>query len=554
MLSDARWKIRGAAVLVALATLVLMLLTEPKMAIVWDEGFTLGRQHRIRQWFSALKDPAGFAAKWVPPAPMSELVQQDQPPPRADQIDTRAKLYSPAVIEWFWPFAREEPHGHPPFYALVGLIGDFVVPGWADLPRARFGPILIFSLTAGALFGFAAKKWGVWPAALASCAWIFQPQIFSHGHYAAYDALLTCLWVNAIIVFDLAIESPRKAGRIAWSILLGLIFGCAADTKLTGWFLPIPFLFWAVAYRSKAALQVALIAAPVALITLYVANPGWWAAPVTGIARFLKSNLSRGTSIPIKVMFLGRVYNTPLDSLPWYNTLAWTIFVVPAGFLCFGLAGAVRAVRRVKLEPFGVLVLGHWLFLLLLRSLPHTPGHDGVRLFLPAFGVLAILAGQGAAWLIEKSPRWGGILSGVAIAEGAISLALMMPVPMSYFSPLAGGLPGAAALGMEPTYYWDALGDDALDFLNKNTPPDRSVAFASFPHSFIYLRQTGKLTTRVPQFDRLPPKWYVIQNRPGSMSPHDRALIAGRTPAFVSKKWGVPLLWIFPIDPTPPTP
>ena len=62
---------------------------------------------------------------------------------RPDQIDTRGKLlFDPAVLAWFWPFAREEPHGHPPFYALVGLVGDFLVPTWAPLPRARFGPML----------------------------------------------------------------------------------------------------------------------------------------------------------------------------------------------------------------------------------------------------------------------------------------------------------------------------------------------------------------------------------------------------------------------------
>ena len=47
-------------------------------------------------------------------------------------------------------------------------------------------------------------------------------------------------------------------------------------------------------------------------------------------------------------------------------------------------------------EPIGLLIAGHWTFLMLLRALPHTPGHDGVRLFLPAFGVLALLGGLGA--------------------------------------------------------------------------------------------------------------------------------------------------------------
>ena len=49
--------------------------------------------------------------------------------------------------------------------------------------------------------------------------------------------------------------------------------------------------------------------------------PPWWTDPVNGVVRFLESNLSRGKTIPIKVQFLGTVYNTPKESLPWYNTL-----------------------------------------------------------------------------------------------------------------------------------------------------------------------------------------------------------------------------------------
>ena len=40
--------------------------------------------------------------------------------------------------------------------------------------------------------------------------------------------------------------------------------------------------------------------------------------------------------------------------------------------------------------------------------------------------------------------------------------------------------------------------------------------------------------------------WYVLQNRPGALRPIDRALIAEVEPAFVVRKWGVPLVWIFP--------
>lgn len=588
-----RWTLRAAGLGVALATLALMLATEPRLAIVWDEGYTLGRENRIRLWLRALRDPAAFARDWTPPDPREELVQQDRYfAPRPDRLNTRAKLFSRTVLAWFWPFAREEPHGHPPFYAIVGLVGDLAVPGWPELARARFGPILAFSLTAGALFGFVARRWGAWAGVASAGAWALQPQLFGHGHYAAYDGLLTCLWVGAILAFWLAIEpgpdgAPRRRPRWGWAIALGVILGWAADTKLTGWFLAMPFLVWASLYASggapartaappgpspqggkepdppptareegvggtsfRAAGRAALVAAPVALLTLYLFNPAWWVDPVGGVERFLRSNLTRGRTIPIQVQFLGHVYNTPIDSLPWYNSLAWTAMATPVGFLALAIAGGCRAVARRRTEPFGLLVLAHWAFLIFLRALPHTPGHDGVRLFLPAFGVLAILAGLGAASVVGRWRRWGRVVVVAALVEGAGSLAVMMPVPLSYFSPIVGGLPGAARLGMEPTYYWDALTGDALDFLNVQTPPGRAVRFATWPTSLFYLARTGRLTPRLSASGPAQPAWYVVQNRPGAMRPEERAMIEQRGSRFVLvSKLGVPLVWAFPLDP-----
>src|SRR4051794_5147627 len=101
-----------------------MLTTEPRMAIGWDEGYTLGREARLRDWFRGLADPVRFANEWRPLPLGRELLQEREGappprPPRPEQLDTRGKLLSDRqVLEWFWPFAREEPHGHPPFYAL----------------------------------------------------------------------------------------------------------------------------------------------------------------------------------------------------------------------------------------------------------------------------------------------------------------------------------------------------------------------------------------------------------------------------------------------------
>ena len=205
---------------VAAACLAFMIATEPYLAIAWDEGYTLGREVRVRDWFRALRDPVSFAARWQPPS--EDLVPPNRfPPPRPDQRATRAGLFSAEALDWFWPFAREEPDGHPPFYALVGLIGDFVAPNWETLPRARLGPMLVFSLTCGAIFSFFRKRYGSWPAGAAAGAWMLQPHLFALAHYATYDGMLTSLWAGCVLSFANAVEPNDKGSSITPRCALG---------------------------------------------------------------------------------------------------------------------------------------------------------------------------------------------------------------------------------------------------------------------------------------------------------------------------------------------
>ncbi len=462
--------------------------------------------------------------------------------PDPDSLRSTRDLFRPSVIAWYWPFSREEPHGHPPFYAVVGLVGDGFLPAWPTLTRARFGPILAFSLTAGAIFAFLAARWGSWAGLAGAGAWCLQPHLFALGHYAHYDGLLSCLWVGSVLAFAKAIESQRAV----WSIVFGILAGWAADTKITGWLLPLPLVLWVLLYRSRAGLRTLMIGGLISVITIYVFNPPFWSDPIGAPRRFFVSNLSRAHTINLPVLFLGRVFKTPAESLPWYNTLFWTAVATPVGFLVLALARLIP-LRGRKPEPFGVLVLLNWAFLLLLRALPHTPGHDGVRQFLPAFGMLALMAGLGARALIDRFGRWGKVVVMSAFGEGLISLAVMMPVPLAYFSPLVGGLPGAVAIGLEPTYYWDALDEEALNWLAHHTPEGQAVRFSTFPLSFRYAHSSGQLKPPPLRYES-PGRaaWYVVQNRPGMLRKVDRALIKCGRPAYVCSKFGVPLLWIFP--------
>ena len=83
----------AAGLAVAAVSLAVLVATEPRLAIVWDEGYTLGREARLRAWFVALRDPAAFAARWQPP--VEDLVPPNPiPAPGRDQLSTRAGLYA----------------------------------------------------------------------------------------------------------------------------------------------------------------------------------------------------------------------------------------------------------------------------------------------------------------------------------------------------------------------------------------------------------------------------------------------------------------------------
>ena len=300
------------------------------------------------------------------------------------------------------------------------------------------------------------------------------------GHYAHYDAPLACLWVGAVLAFAEAAIDTRTAAKPcvgrrggAGRSLSAYLLGAAAGTKLTGWLLPLPFLLWTTIYRERKGALTLAVGGAIAAATVYAIVPPWWPAPVEGLIGFFHSNLTRGETTPIRVQFLGTVYVSPNQSLPWYNTLVWTVAASPVGFLFGPWSACARSVRNPG-DRFASLAVISWLFLLILRALPHTPAHDGVRQILPAFGALALVSGLGVPERPGRSVK--GLIS-AAILEGAVSIAVMMPVPLSYFSPAVGGLPGATRLGFEPTYYWDTLTPGVLDWLNRETAPGARLRF-----------------------------------------------------------------------------
>jgi Dolichyl-phosphate-mannose-protein mannosyltransferase len=510
------------ACVVALLGAALLLATSGPLPIVWDEGDTIARAESI-----------------------ALLARQ----PQADGLPGYVALLR---NEANWPYTTRR-EGHPPLAGIVIALGNELAPSWLDpLTRFRLGPIVLFSLSVGVMFYRLQRDYRAWPLALVAVAVLFaMPRLFAHAHFATLDGTLTACWLLAWAAFAPACRDWR------WIALFGLALGLTLSAKFTGWLAPLPFAVWAAVYRDRGALRALALGLPIAICVFVALNPPLWGHPIDGLRAFFDLNLHRNRiGLNISTQFFGRMYN--LDHpLPWYNTLVWTAITVSPLCLLFGCLGMVATLRRWRSDRLSMLLVFQWATLVIVRALPFSPPHDADRLFLPSFAFFAALVGVGAGRALYrdsllKSDRiiaqgWAKVAIVLMLAAATFDAASYYPHGLSYYNRLIGGLRGATALGMEPTYYWDSLDRETLDWLADHTGRDEKIFFAAYPP------QNLKLLKRWGQLERLPTeqgtfRWYVLQRRPSAYGPADRWLIENARPAFQRTFAGVPLLDVYSYD------
>jgi hypothetical protein len=295
---------------------------------------------------------------------------------------------------------------------------------------------------------------------------------------------------------------------------------------------------------------------------------------VAGLARFLRSNLTRQETIAIGTWYLGQFY--PF-SLPWHNTLVLTVATLPLGLLLLAAVGIGRAIRAARRDPFGMLILINAAMLLALRATPSAPGHDGVRQFVTAFVFLGILAALGvwtlAAW-VRRGAGWYRVAAAalvlLLVVAGLGQSVLIHPYELAYYGEAVGSLPGARALGLETTYYWDTLSPATLAWMNARSDTVK-FSFPNYVRGWAKLHEWHMLSDRVTfgplsdaelrqiralAFDgkRLPPAqvrpydYYVVQMRQATFQHDgwsDRAIVDKVGPCFSVRRFGVELLAVY---------
>lgn len=455
---------------------------------------------------------------------------------------------------------------HPPLGRwLLGIASKTFEPfeAWLFGPdptglyvlSGRVAPALAFAALVGLVAAEAARRWGTAAAIASAWSLIAMSRVFAHAHLGALDTFITFFWTLALLAAARAVDARRPLPAM---IAAGILWGLALLTKIHAWFLPPLILGWAL-LRLKPARAAGVVSAWfVSGVAVFLAGWPWlWHDTLARWSAYWGTGVNRAS---IRVLYFGRVWDDV--DLPWHYPWFYFAVTVPVLLQAFGAWGLVRGWKGRRDDPFpGLLAASIALFLLLFST--KAPVYDGERLFLVVFPAWALLIGLGfsRAWSRWGDGRAGRIaLAGLLACQGA-GTASMHPFGLSYYNMLTGGLAGADRLGLETTYWGDAVDRVLLDELARRVKPGEVVALAPT----LYPGQ-GVATTTAPLVRRdaviqdesaaATADWVLISRRIAYLPPALAARLAlGRGERVASRsRQGVALseLWRFQKDVTRP--
>jgi hypothetical protein len=396
-------------------------------------------------------------------------------------------------------------------------------------------------VTVGVLLGLAfVEKMGAVLVVVPLLAWMLAtrlPRTFTRPEWkaAVTDGLVTSLAMLGPMAVAY-LEIVRLAGRLPPPAVTNL-FRDRPASGLPGAILAVPCLVWLVRRllgwifprnsvwgAERPALETWTAMLAFGPLVAWLGNPAWWRETLPRLAHYYMLSTARRGALPdIRILYLGRIYEY---SLPWHNAWVLIAITVPASLLAAALAGLVWTLRHVGRDRLPLYFLLHLVTLPVLRMLP-TPGHDGVRLFLPTFFFLAAMAGWGTvglADLLSRVVRRGktvlrAVLAVLVLAPAAWQLIQVHPYELSYYNELIGGAKGAWRAGFELSYWYDAFNPETLAELNTRLPRGAVLEFLNSrtnPTTFQELQSLGELrgdlSLEIRDPNEMPYVWLLTQD------------------------------------------
>jgi 4-amino-4-deoxy-L-arabinose transferase-like glycosyltransferase len=496
----------AVAVALAITYLVILLSTVSDLGYARDEGFYFDAARTYEKWFQLLATDRHAA------------MQQHN-------------------VDQFWIVNSEHPALLKSLFALSNLYLQTKHHLFSmDGTSFRFPAMVLSSALIGVVYLWGRRLHGRAAGLVAAVSLAFFPRFFFQAHLACFDAPITALF--AFTAFAYA-ESLRRGGT-ARPLFTGVLFGLALDTKHNAWFLPMAALVhlgltagFAIVVRAPIWKSIRSIVANIAaMVTLgpaimWALWPWIWHDTHKRLAAYVQFHVNHEY---YNMEFLGETYWRPpmprgyawVMTLATVPTIALLLFAVGFGWRTLSAWRAARrrdaeAVPWVREGIFIALCLGvcyaPWLS-------TNTPIFGGTKHWMPAYPFLCLFVAagfsralRGIAGVLAKRRKvsHGGardnaprlvpfVGAGLATLLGLLCIAAPMrealhahPYGLTAYTPLVGGAPGAATLGLNRTF-WGYTTGSVAPVLNRDVRPRGTLYIhdTAWP-SWLMLQEDGRV-------------------------------------------------------------
>jgi 4-amino-4-deoxy-L-arabinose transferase-like glycosyltransferase len=445
------------AAVLSVTYLGLLLATVKDLGYARDEGFYFQAARSYEAWFELLHTDFRLAMK-------------------------------PGVIDRYWSVNHE----HPALMkSLFAFSHRYLWSGFQLFREQgtsyRFPGMVLSALGIAVTYVWSARETGRLAGVVSALALALMPAVFFHSHLACFDMPVTTMLLVTTYAFARSLD-----GGIAWALATGVLYGLLLDTKHNSWLLPGAFLAHFVLTRGAHAARELLAkrwAFPNAFLAMALISPlvfylGWpwiWHDTVQRLREYVAFHTGHEY---YNMEFLGQTYwKPPMPRLyAWVMTLA-TVPGVTLLLFAVGLVASFSARQRARTSTPLL-----WLLCLLMCYAPWwsdtTPIFGGTKHWLTAYPFLCLFAGQGFAFVAERiselapHERWAPFAPpalAAAVLIGPLCMTLHSePWGLSFYTPLVGGAPGGASLGLNRTFWGYATGAEQ-GFINAHAPPRGSV-------------------------------------------------------------------------------
>ncbi len=464
--------------------------------------------------------------------------------------------FSADSIRAFWFISQE----HPPLAKLgFGLCHFLFSDTLGFIASARFFNSLLYGLLSLSVFLFCAKQYSTKTAWI---AWIILqslPRFSGYSCLANLDFPIAVFWTLATFCFFLGLQKKKYF----W--IGALLYATLWLTKFTGIFLLLPCAVWGFFYARAYFLKIILVWTSVALILFFVFNPWMALKPREHFSEYLgnktarilgnttstiSSTMKKPSRIP--VFYLGETYKDKKYPVPWHYVPRMFFSTTPLVILILLGLGLWQSWKRRKADSFSILCVLNLVCIFGLCMISVFPRYGGVRFFLHAYPMVAILGALGWEWLCKCCDKiWfqrlkTGILV-VLLVLNFVRLCTHRDYLLSDYSDMVSGLPGAVRLGLPLTDLEEILSQETFDWINTHCPQNGKVILTPLGNfvqqlyqALGYFRKDIQIVDHWKQADIA-----VVFFHQEYFDEDLKKLFFNQTPAFQIQREGVTLVKIF---------